>query len=90
MSKLSSEMPFIEEDADIKSEIKAETTGRESPLFEPQSTKRDVEDEISVSDVKRLKIFTEAGPRAYGGGSVHQYVPGTQYKYSRHEVVPDC
>jgi hypothetical protein len=86
--------PFIEEDIDvdidIKSEIKTEPTGRQSPLFEPQaSNKRDMDDDISVSDVKKFKISTEAGPRAYGGGPVLQHIPGTQYKYTRHETVPD-
>jgi len=91
-------LPFIEdvdsEDEHIKSETKAETTGRESPLFEPQqstSTKRSMEDEIFVSDVKKPKIFTEAGPRAYNGNPVRQWVPGSgeKYQYAIHEVVPE-
>lgn len=91
-------MPFIEDvdsdDAHIKSEIKAEPTGRESPLFEPQqstSTKRSMEDEIVVSDVKKLRAFTETGPLAYNGNPVRQWVPesGEKYQYGIHEVVPE-
>ena len=75
-------MPFIEdvdiEDVAIKSEIKAEPTGRESPLFEPQqssSTKRSMDDdEISIADVKKSRLSPELGPRAYGGGPVKDYV----------------
>jgi hypothetical protein len=78
----------IEEDVDVKSEIKAEATGHESPLFEPHSYKRNIQDEKSASDSKRLKAFTMTGPQAYGGGPVRQYVPGAAYKYSRHEEVP--
>lgn len=90
-------IPFIEEEEDIeikseiKSEMKAEPTGLESPLFVPQqstSKKRSMEEEICVSDVKKQNISTETGPRAYSGGPVHQYVPGTEYKYTRHEAVP--
>ncbi|KAH0292372.1 hypothetical protein KCU62_g2041, partial [Aureobasidium sp. EXF-3399] len=72
-----SAMPFIEEDIEIKSEIKAEPTGCID------------DDEISIADVKRSRLSPELGPRAYGGGPVKDYVPGTQYKYSRHEAVPE-
>lgn len=87
-------VPFIEdvddEDVFIKSEIKTEPTGRESPLFEPQpSTKRSIDDEISVSEVKRSKVSTENGPLAYNGNPVRQYVPGTPYVYWKHEAVPE-
>jgi hypothetical protein len=82
--------PFIEEDIDIdiKSEIKTEVTEHESPLFEPQSGKRNTEDDILSLDVKKSKIATEAGPKAYGGLPLRQYVPGKLYRYSRHEEVP--
>jgi hypothetical protein len=87
-------MPFIEdieEEVDVKSEIKAEATGHESPLFEPHSHKRNTQDEIIVSDVKKQKIVIESGPQAYGGGPLRHYVPGSgaQYKYSKHEAVPE-
>jgi hypothetical protein len=58
-------MPFIEdieEEVDVKSEVKAEATGHESPLFEPHSHKRNTQDEIIVSDVKKQKIVIESGP----------------------------
>jgi hypothetical protein len=82
-------MPFIEEDVEIKSEIKSEPTGRESPLFEPQSNKRSIDDEISVVDIKKQKILTESGPQAYSGNPVRQYIPGTPYNYSRQEAAPE-
>lgn len=82
-------MPFIEEDEDVTSIIKAENNGRHSPLFEPQGvSKRTIEDTTPSSQVKKPKIYTQSGPRAYGGGPVRQYVPGTPYNYSRHEPVP--
>lgn len=89
-----SAMPFIEEDDDIgskiKSEVKTEANDRQSPLFEPHaSVKRTAEDDISTVDSKKPKIFTESGPRAYGGGLVRQYTPGTKYNYLRHETIPD-
>jgi hypothetical protein len=84
--------PSIEEDIDvdidIKSEVKAETTRHESPMFEPQPSKRSAEDDISTLNVKRSKIATEAGPKAYSGHSLLQYIPGKPYRYSRHEEVP--
>lgn len=89
-------MPFIEDvdvsDVEIKSEIKAEPDGRASPLFEPQQsnqTKRSLDDEIFVSDVKKPNVFTEYGPRAYGGGPLREYVSGTKYVYWKHEAVPE-
>ncbi|KAG9758394.1 hypothetical protein KCU73_g3918, partial [Aureobasidium melanogenum] len=88
-----SAMPFIEDDEDlstnIKSEVKNEANGHQSPLFEPHvSVKRAAEDDMSTMDSKKPKIFTESGPRAYGGGPVRQYVLGMQYRYSKHEAVP--
>ncbi|KAG9659229.1 hypothetical protein KCU95_g10251, partial [Aureobasidium melanogenum] len=82
-------MPFIEEDEDVTSKIKAEDDGRHSPLFEPQGVlKRNIEDTAPSSQVKKPKVFTQSGPRAYGGGPVRQYIPGKPYNYSRHETVP--
>ncbi|KAG9848357.1 hypothetical protein KCU98_g5469, partial [Aureobasidium melanogenum] len=82
-------MPFIEEDEDFTSKIKAEDDGRHSPLFEPQGVlKRNIEDTAPSSQVKKPKVFTQSGPRAYGGGPVRHYIPGKPYNYSRHETVP--
>ncbi|KAH0372893.1 hypothetical protein KCU65_g886, partial [Aureobasidium melanogenum] len=88
-----SAMPFIEEAEDvvfeIKSEVKNEANDRQSPLFEPQApVKRTAEDDMSSANFKRPKTFTESGPRAYGGGHVREYIPGMEYKYSKHEAVP--
>lgn len=91
-------IPFIEDvdindvvvKSEIKPEIKAEPTGRSSPLFEPQSSmKRSMSDEISVAEVKKSRVATENTSRAYGGGPVQDYVPGKEYKYTRHEAVPE-
>ncbi|THX18678.1 hypothetical protein D6D17_01980 [Aureobasidium pullulans] len=86
-----SNMPSIEEDEkEVKTEIKPEINGRASPLFEPPaSTKRDSDDEISTSHVKRSKPSHDSGPLAYGGGPVRQYVLGTPHRYSRHSAMPD-
>ncbi|KAH0341046.1 hypothetical protein KCU81_g6508, partial [Aureobasidium melanogenum] len=88
-----SAMPFIEEDEEvgtkIKSEVNIEANDRQSPLFEPHaSVKRTAGDDMSSVDSKKPKIFTASGPRAYGGGPVRQYIPGMEYKYSKHEAVP--
>ncbi|CAD0113024.1 unnamed protein product [Aureobasidium uvarum] len=80
-------MPFIEEDSEIKSEVKTEDSERQSPLFEPQDVlKRSIEDE--PLEVKRPKLSTDSGPLAYGGGPARPYVLGRPYNYSRHEIVP--
>ncbi|KAH0279039.1 hypothetical protein KCU91_g2025, partial [Aureobasidium melanogenum] len=89
-----SAMPFIEEDDDvdtkIKSEVKNTSNGCQSPLFEPQiSTKRTAEDDMFIVDFKKPKIFAEPDPRAYGGGPVRPYTPGTPYNYLRHEPIPE-